>query len=312
MVLGCLPMVSFIAGVVAKDAPLYPQIVDESHSSAEARKLFSGFFTAKSSRDAAGLNAYFSKDRIIYIDATLGRDFRTYPVVSSAFADLMPHWPESARSYPTRIVGDTRSAMVAFTDTPELFGGEIRILAAVDFKDGKIVRWVDYWDGRNFGVSKANQLRVPEAQYPPDLGESATPESAASVIRTTARKLNQALTLGKPSEAAALFSYDGLFEDMTLHSQIQGAPAIKRFLDRAVSKLPYGGGSSAPLHTVGSEQGGAYEWRPSNAYRPALKGGIVGLEIDRQGKITRFTTVWDGSTVDDGRMTELVQLLIDR
>ena len=31
-------------------------------------------------------------------------------------------------------------------DTPELFGGELRILAAVDFRDGKIVRWVDYWD----------------------------------------------------------------------------------------------------------------------------------------------------------------------
>jgi hypothetical protein len=29
-------------------------------------------------------------------------------------------------------------------DTPELFGGELRILAAVDFADGKIIRWVDY------------------------------------------------------------------------------------------------------------------------------------------------------------------------
>jgi hypothetical protein len=56
----------------------------------------------------------------------------------------------SGLSYPTRISGDMHSAVVAFTDTPELFGGEIRILAAIDFKDGKVVRWIDYWDGRSF------------------------------------------------------------------------------------------------------------------------------------------------------------------
>ena len=31
-------------------------------------------------------------------------------------------------------------------DTSELFGSELRILAAIDFRDGTIIRWVDYWD----------------------------------------------------------------------------------------------------------------------------------------------------------------------
>jgi hypothetical protein len=47
-------------------------------------------------------------------------------------------------SYPTRISDDTHSALVAFNDRHELFCGEIRILAAVDFKDGKVVRPIDY------------------------------------------------------------------------------------------------------------------------------------------------------------------------
>jgi hypothetical protein len=49
----------------------------------------------------------------------------------------MPKWPPTGLSYPTRISGDFHSALIALTDTPQLFGGEIRILAAVDFKDGK-------------------------------------------------------------------------------------------------------------------------------------------------------------------------------
>jgi len=52
----------------------------------------------------------------------------------------MPKSPQSGLSYPTRILGDTRSALAAFTDMPELFGGELRILGAADFADGKVDR----------------------------------------------------------------------------------------------------------------------------------------------------------------------------
>jgi hypothetical protein len=60
----------------------------------------------------------------------------------------MPTWPNSAHSYSTRIIGDKRSAIVMFTDSPELFGHEIRVVAPVDLSNGLVVREVDYWDGR--------------------------------------------------------------------------------------------------------------------------------------------------------------------
>ena len=52
----------------------------------------------------------------------------------------MPGWAPPARSYATRILAGDTSALVQMTDTPELFGGELRILAAIDVADGKIVR----------------------------------------------------------------------------------------------------------------------------------------------------------------------------
>jgi hypothetical protein len=79
-----------------------------------------------------------------YIDATLGWDFDSYDALQAVFAQYMPNWAPPARSYSTAILSNETSALVHMVDTPELFGGELRILAAVDFADGKIIRWVDY------------------------------------------------------------------------------------------------------------------------------------------------------------------------
>jgi hypothetical protein len=285
----------------------YPQVVDPTHASKEVIRLLNGFFTAKSNRDAAKLNAYFSRGQMIYIDATLGRAFPTYAAVSKGFSDLMPNWPATGKSYPTRIIGDSGSAIVTFTDTPELFGGDIRLIAAVDFKEGKIIRWVDYWDGRNFGTTAAAKLKVSADQYPSDLGEKATGENASPAMMAAAKQLNNLFVKGDADAAADMFINDGVFEDMTMHCQIQGLPALKKFLSRAITKLPYGAGSSTPLHVVGSDQGG-----PADGFKPALKGGIVALELNTVGKISRFTTVWDGSTISDAKMSELMQLLIEK
>jgi hypothetical protein len=46
--------------------------------------------------------------------------------MTDIFEMYMPKWPPTGLSYPTRISGDFHSALIAFTDTPELFGGEIR------------------------------------------------------------------------------------------------------------------------------------------------------------------------------------------
>ncbi|MNJ62213.1 hypothetical protein D3C77_580460 [compost metagenome] len=68
-----------------------------------------------------------------YDDATLGWVFN-YDELKAAFGQFMPNWGKGL-SYPTRIVGDKNSAMVLFTDTPELFGEEIRLMGSVTFND---------------------------------------------------------------------------------------------------------------------------------------------------------------------------------
>jgi hypothetical protein len=47
--------------------------------------------------------------------------------MTEIFEQFMPKWPPTGLSHPTRVSGDMHPAVVAFTDTPELFGGEIRI-----------------------------------------------------------------------------------------------------------------------------------------------------------------------------------------
>ena len=40
--------------------------------------------------------------------------------------------------FPRLILGGAKIAVVAFTDTPELFGGELRILGAIDLRNREI------------------------------------------------------------------------------------------------------------------------------------------------------------------------------
>jgi hypothetical protein len=161
-------------------------------------------------------------------------------------------------------------------------------------------------------MANAAKMRASDKDYPTDLGEKAVGENSSAGIRSTSLRLNSALVEGNVSEVMDIFTYDAVFEDMTLHSQIYGSPAIKKFLSRAITKLPYGADSSAPTHIVGSDRGGGYEWRPSSQFQPGLKGGIVAIELDSTGRIARLTTVWDGSTISDAKMTELMMLLVHR
>jgi hypothetical protein len=65
-----------------------------------------------------------------------------------------------------RGLAGSESALVYMTDTPEMFGGELRILAAVDFADGKIVRWIDYWDASAYDAGLYGQMRAPADRFP--------------------------------------------------------------------------------------------------------------------------------------------------
>ena len=222
----------------------------------------------------------------------------------------MPKWPPSGLSYPTLILGDEHSTLVAFTDTPELFGSEIRILAAVDMKEGKVIRWIDYWDGRNFGAELAAKMRTPADKFPTDFKESTASDNAAPAIRKAAEKLQAAFAGNDAKGAAALLSSDAIYEDMTLRTQVLGRLAIERYLGRALAKLPAGVGSPL-LHVVGGDMGGGYEWQAAPAYRASVRRGITAITLDQDGKITRLTTVWDGAMIPDADMKALIVLSLE-
>jgi hypothetical protein len=102
------------------------------------------FFATKTSADVDGTMSYFAPGLVTYTDATLGWDFGSLQALRNVFEQYMPGWKPPARSYATAIMSNDVSALIHMVDTPELFGSELRILAAVDFRDGKIIRWVDY------------------------------------------------------------------------------------------------------------------------------------------------------------------------
>lgn len=290
--------------------PLIPEIVDVTHATKKSAAFFHSFFMAKSRHDVEGTMNHFSKSTLTYIDATLGWPFYTHGALKDVFVQYMPKWPATGLSYPTRILGDERSTLVAFTDTPELFGAEIRILAAIDIKDGKVVRWVDYWDGRHFGAELATEMRTPSDKFPTDFKEATVPGNASPKIRAAANKLHAAFAGNDAKAAAALFSSDAVYEDMTLRTQILGRLAIERYLGRALDKLPAGAGSSM-LHVVGGDMGGGFEWQTAPAYRTTVRRGITAIALDQDGKVLRLTTVWDGAMVAQGDIKTLMTLSIE-
>jgi ketosteroid isomerase-like protein len=286
------------AGTAYAATPVRPRVtatilgreVDVTQATPEVVRLFASYFEAKTARNVDATMAHFAPD-MTYIDATLGWAWYRWQELYDLFAQLMPTWPRTAASYPTRIIGDTTSALVCFTDTPELFGHEIRPLGAVNFRNGKITRWIDYWDGREFTAAGIEQERTPAAQFPTDFKEEAVGETASPVLRATLRRLNDALSAGDTEQALALFHPDAVFEDQALHISVVGRVSLKPFLDAALPLLPYGRGAKV-RHVVGSRSGGGYEW--TNASNAAPRG-ITALVLDDAGLITRLTTVWDSS-----------------
>ena len=173
----------------------YPSgVTDTSHCTPEAAEIFRGVFTAKSEHDAAAFLSYFSTSDTVYTDAVLGVALAGRQAVSGFFTQYLPSLPAAAISYPLRIVGDTRSAAVELVDTTAFFGYEIRALSSVTF-DGnrKIIRWVDYWDGRS-----SLQPEVITSAYPTDFRDSEQNADPAAV--QAARALQSAFAAGDAAE----------------------------------------------------------------------------------------------------------------
>jgi hypothetical protein len=188
-------------------------------------------------------------------------------------------------------------------DSPELFGAEILVLAAVDIDDeGKITRWVDYWDGRHFGLKLLGQLGgTPPESFPASFGEENIPSAAAPEMKAFVEKLTERLDRSEVSEASAMFAVDAVLEDMTTCTTVRGRAAIERYLERAIAQLPYGAGVSV-RRVLGSETAGGFEWvNPRNAARR----GMSGISLDADGNIIQMRSVWNGAMVDDQTLTAL-------
>jgi hypothetical protein len=280
----------------------YPDMVDTSHASKDAADFFRVFFTAKSLHRPAEMMQHFARDKVLYIDATSGGIWPSWDALNAVFQNFLAK-PPTALSYPLAIYGDRQSALVSFADTPELFGRELRILGAVSFdKDGKIIRWMDYWDGRSSNVRNTLKPTYPTA-FDDIIGNS------SAGIAQTATALQGALAHGNAAAASALFTPDAVYEDMALHTQILGRLAIARYLNRALGRVPYGTGSTM-VHIVGSDQGGGYEWRPSAPF--PMRRGIIALALDEHGQIMRLTAAYDSSLFDDPTYQVLVQLAAEQ
>jgi hypothetical protein len=283
----------------------YPNIADTTGASDELVEFMKAFFKAKSNHDVNGTMSFFAPDMVTYIDSTLNWDEASFSILKGVFAQFMPTWPPSGKSYPTRIIGDMQhGAVIAFTDTPELFGGELRILGALNFKHGKIYRWVDYWDFRgfpnSFGIIKSPQLT--------NYKEAAVGEVASPTMKMVAGALFSALSTGNVNAATSLFTSDAVYEDMTLRAQILGKIDLGRYLARTISKLPLGMGAKQ-RHTLGWDKGGGVEWNASPSSGVAV--GNTALLLDRHGLITRMTSVYDGSLMNPATLQMLVSQSID-
>lgn len=276
--------------------------VETGHATREVVDLFLRYFTDKTRADVDATMAYFSRSKLTYIDAVLGWPWYSWAELRALFAQYMPTWPDTAKSYPTRILGDSRSAVVIFTDTPELFGHEIRPMGFVNFEDRRIVRWIDYWDGRDFTMAGINAQRTPLDKYPHDFKESTVEVTAAPAMRRAATALNAAFTRGDAAAAMPLFAEEAIFEDHTLHVTVLGRRRIEAHLTNLLHLMPYGPGAVV-RHVAGSAVGGGYEWANT---RVAARYGGTALELDNAGRITRLTTVWDGSRVDRNQLADLL------
>lgn len=276
--------------------------VDTVGASPELVAFMTAFFDAKTARDVDATMAFFSPDLVTYIDAVLGWDLAGYDAVRDIFEQYMPNWPDTARSYPTRIVGDMQGgAFVAFTDTPELFGGELRLLAALDFRDGRILRWIDHWDSRDwpnaYGLAKSPLTDYREVEV-----------AASPAMRSVSETLFAAFAAGRADAMGDVLSEDVVLEDMALRSQLLGRTAVLAYLDRALPALPYGTGA-AVRHVTGSDGGGAIEW--TAAASAPVRTGVTGILLDADGRVARLTTVYDGGLYEREAIAPLAAAVLN-
>ncbi|MBO0752290.1 MAG: hypothetical protein J2P53_09270 [Bradyrhizobiaceae bacterium] len=110
------------------------------------------------------------------------------------------------------------SAVIEFADTPPLLGLEFRFLSSVTFDD-EPHRPLDRLLGRpQFAAAPPDIGTL--GPYPTDFHDGVV--NASARIKQTAQALQDASSAGDAATAAQLFTPDAVFEDMALHTRIDG------------------------------------------------------------------------------------------
>ena len=272
------------------------------------KEFLLSYFAFKSGKDAEGIMNFWSPKVETYTDAVLGWANYGFENLHAAFKAAMPQFGEGL-SYPTFIAGNVKegngSFLIAFINTPEIVGNETRIVATVDIRDGKIVRWIDYWDSIDFNDDLYKKIRQSEDKFPDDYKEGVFGVNASPLIINTATGVQAAIAAADAAKAITFFDDDCVLEDTSLRVQIIGKAPIKRYFDRTLTELPLGKNSRL-RHIVGGNAGGGFEWY--GAPQTAVKNGVTALELNGEGKITRFTTVYDGRQLGEEKRKSLVYL----
>jgi hypothetical protein len=290
----------------SRTKPVYPDVADMRHAVPETAAVLREYFDAKSRHSVDATMKFFAPDLLTYTDSTWGWPVDDYDALESLFGTYLPKWPASGLSYPVRVLGGPESALVEFIDTKELFGAELRVFGAVDFKDGKIVRWVDYWDSNTVDAALDSQMRTTAAKFPTVYKGDAV-EHASGCISDVVRRLHNALSRNDATSVASLFSYESMLEDRTMRTQIVGRAAIDRYLARAAAQVPYGFGARV-RHIVGGDRGGGYEWISSISQ---ATHGLTALELNAAGQITRASTIYDGRLLPTSERVKLAVLALE-
>ena len=293
------------SAALAGAAVLHPGLAEAAPGTSDTtpagvQRLFASFLAAKSAADVNRTMAFFSRSDMTYWDATAGFDFPDWAALKALFAQYMPTWGPDAHSYETNLLGDQTGAALFFTNTPQEFGHEIRGISVVDIRHGKFIRWIDYWDGRHFGIAALKSFRSPPSKFPHDFGWSKPGEHASPRLKRTVSELARSLGSGDYQGAARLFGENGILQDLTLRTAVAGPQSIAGYLERAVSSLPYGRGACV-RHTVGGNAGGAYEWTSS---RGPVPRGASALRLNAAGQIVLLSSIWDGSLVNASWLTQ--------
>ena len=79
------------------------------------------------------------------------------------------------------------------------------------------MRWIDYWDGRS------SQVKIPIGTlgpYPTDFNDNVV--NASPRIEQVSQALQNAFAAGDAAAAAQLFTADAVYEDMALHTRVEG------------------------------------------------------------------------------------------